>query len=170
MQRVKCSFRKGGLLMVEVGQRAIDFCLKGADEKEYCLKDFLGKWLVLYFYPKDNTSGCTKEAVGFTDLLDECRKLDCNVVGISPDSPERHRNFIEKYDLKVLLLSDPEHKVLEAYGAWGKKRMYGREYFGVIRTTYLIDPDGRVAHVWSNVKVKGHPEAVLEKLKELKGS
>ncbi len=150
-----------------VGEKAPDFCLKDADGKEHCLNEFKGKWLVLYFYPKDNTSGCTKEAVGFTDMLDQFRELNCEVVGVSPDSEDKHKKFMEKYDLKVLLLSDTEHKVLEAYGAWGKKRMYGREYYGVIRTTYLIDPEGKVAKVWKNVKVKGHPESVLEEVKRL---
>ncbi len=153
--------------MLELGANAVDFALQDSDGNIHSLKDYKGKWLVLYFYPKDNTSGCTKEAVGFTDALDEFKRLNCEVVGISPDPPDKHRSFIDKYDLKVTLLSDPEHKVLEAYGAWGKKRIYGREYYGVIRTTYLIDPEGKVAYIWKNVKVKGHVEEVLNKLKEL---
>ncbi len=152
--------------MIDIGQKAIDFCLPNEEEKEYCLKDFQGKWLVLYFYPKDNTSGCTKEAVGFSEKIEEFKRLNCEIVGISPDTPKRHKNFIEKYDLKIKLLSDTEHKVLETYGAWGKKKMYGREYFGVIRTTYLINEKGIVVKTWEKVKVKGHVDDVLNTLKE----
>ncbi len=152
--------------MIDIGQKAIDFCLPNEEEKEYCLKDFQGKWLVLYFYPKDNTSGCTKEAVGFSEKIEEFKRLNCEIVGISPDTPKRHKNFIEKYDLKIKLLSDTEHKVLETYGAWGKKKMYGREYFGVIRTTYLINEKGIVVKTWEKVNVKGHIDDVLNTLKE----
>ncbi len=152
--------------MLEVGKKAVDFCLLDENEKECCLKDFKGKWLVLYFYPKDNTSGCTKEAVGFSEKMEEFKKLNCSIVGISPDTPKKHKNFIEKYNLRVKLLCDPEHNTLETYGAWGKKKMYGREYFGVIRTTYLIDPDGIIVHIWNKVKVTGHIDNVLETLKE----
>ncbi len=152
--------------MIDIGQKAIDFCLPNEEEKEYCLKDFQGKWLVLYFYPKDNTSGCTREAVGFSEKIEEFKRLNCEIVGISPDTPKRHKNFIEKYDLKIKLLSDTEHKVLETYGAWGKKKMYGREYFGVIRTTYLINEKGIVVKTWEKVKVKGHVDDVLNTLKE----
>ncbi len=152
--------------MIDIGQKAIDFCLPNEEEKEYCLKDFQGKWLVLYFYPKDNTSGCTREAVGFSEKIEEFKRLNCEIVGISPDTPKRHKNFIEKYDLKIKLLSDTEHKVLETYGAWGKKKMYGREYFGVIRTTYLINEKGIVVKTWEKVKVKGHIDDVLNTLKE----
>jgi peroxiredoxin Q/BCP len=152
--------------MLQVKDKAIDFCLPDENEKEHCLKDFKGSWLVLYFYPKDNTSGCTKEAVGFSENLEEFKKLNCEIVGISPDTPKKHKNFIEKHNLKVMLLSDIEHKVLENYGAWGKKKMYGREYFGVIRSTYLINPEGLIVKIWNKVKVTGHMENVLKTLKE----
>ncbi|WP_456484898.1 thioredoxin-dependent thiol peroxidase [Desulfurobacterium sp.] len=153
--------------MIEPGKIAPGFCLKDDTGKETCLKDFKGKWVVLYFYPKDNTPGCTKEAEGFTEKLDEFKKLNAEVIGISPDSVESHRKFKEKKNLKVTLLSDPEHKVIEEYGVWKLKKRFGKEYYGVVRTTYLIDPEGKVAHVWKNVRVKGHVEKVLEMLKKL---
>ena len=155
--------------MLEIGQKAPEFCLKNQDEVEICLKDLRGKWVVLYFYPKDNTPGCTTEACDFTNELEEFEKLDAVILGVSPDSCKRHKNFIEKKNLKITLLCDEEKEVLKQYGAWGLKKMYGKEYEGVIRTTYLIDPDGNIAFVWPKVRVKGHVEKVKEKLKELKG-
>ncbi len=153
--------------MLKTGEKAPEFCLKDANEKDVCLKDFRGKYLVLYFYPKDNTSGCTKEAAGFSEKIDEIRKLGAEVVGISKDSIKSHQNFIKKHDLKIILLSDPEHEVIEKYGAWQLKKNYGREYYGTVRTTYLIDPEGKIAYVWPKVKVKGHVEDVIGKLREL---
>jgi len=154
--------------MLEIGQKAPEFCLKNQDEVEICLKDLKGKWIVLYFYPKDNTPGCTTEACDFTSELEEFEKLDAIILGVSPDSCSSHRKFIEKKNLKITLLCDENREVLKAYGAWGKKKMYAKEYEGVIRTTYLIDPDGKIAYVWPKVRVKGHVEKVKEKLKELK--
>ncbi|WP_187647336.1 thioredoxin-dependent thiol peroxidase [Nitrosophilus labii] len=154
--------------MLEIGQKAPDFCLKNQDEVEICLKDLKGKWIVLYFYPKDNTPGCTTEACDFTNEFEEFEALDAVILGVSPDSCESHRKFIEKKGLKITLLCDEEKKVLKAYGAWGKKKMYGKEYEGVIRTTYLIDPNGNIAYIWPKVRVKGHVEKVKERLKELK--
>ncbi|BCD68643.1 thioredoxin-dependent thiol peroxidase [Nitratiruptor sp. YY09-18] len=153
--------------MIGVGQGAPDFCLPNAQGVEICLKDLRGKWVVLYFYPKDNTPGCTTEALDFTAHLDEFQKLGAVVLGVSPDSCESHQKFIEKKNLAVTLLCDTDKEVLKKYGAWGMKKMYGKEYEGVIRTTYLIDPEGKVAAVWPKVRVKGHVEKVLEKLKEL---
>ena len=150
-----------------VGDPAPDFCLPNQDDAQVCLHDLRGRWVVLYFYPKDNTSGCTREAVDFTQHLEAFAERNAVVLGVSPDSTRSHRNFAQKHGLRVTLLSDPERKVLEAYGVWQKKRMYGREYWGVVRTTFLIDPEGRIAWVWPNVKVKGHAEAVLAKLMEL---
>ncbi len=152
---------------LKIGDKAPDFCLPDKDGNEICLKDFRGKWVVLYFYPKDNTSGCTKEAIDFTEHLDEFASLNAVVFGVSKDSVKSHKNFAEKHGLKVTLLSDPEHKVIEQYGAWKLKKRYGREYYGTQRSTFLIDPDGIIRHIWPNVRVKGHVEAVLEKLKEL---
>lgn len=150
----------------EAGDKAPDFTLPDQDENRVSLNDFKGKTVILYFYPKDNTSGCTKEAIGFTEVKNELSKKGAVVLGVSPDSPKSHRNFIEKKELKITLLSDPEHKVLEKYGAWGLKKNYGREYFGVIRSTFIISPDGKILYRWKNVKVNGHIDAVLKKLDE----
>ncbi len=152
---------------LEVGEKAPQFCLPNQDGEEVCLKDYKGRWVILYFYPKDNTSGCTREAKDFTEHLSDFKELGAVVFGVSPDSLESHRKFREKHSLKVTLLSDPEHKVLEAYGAWGLKKRYGKEYYGVIRSTFIIDPKGEIAYRWYNVRVNGHVEKVKEKLKEL---
>jgi len=154
--------------MLEVGAKAPEFCLPNQDENEVCLRDLKGKWVVLYFYPKDNTPGCTTEACDFTTNLPAFEDLDAVVLGVSPDSPKKHRNFIEKKELGITLLSDEDKKVLEEYGVWQLKKMCGREYMGVVRTTYIIDPDGKIAEVWKNVKVKGHVDKVRERLAELK--
>ena len=154
--------------MIEIGEKAKDFCLPNQDEVDICLRDLKGKWVVLYFYPKDNTPGCTTEACDFTQSLPDFEELDAVILGVSPDSPKKHRNFIEKKGLKITLLSDEDKKVLEDYGVWQLKKMYGREYMGVVRTTYLIDPEGKVVYRWDKVKVKGHVQAVKEKLEELK--
>ena len=151
----------------EVGAEAPDFCLPDQDGNEVCLHDLRGRWVVLYFYPKDNTSGCTREAVDFSTHLDDFTARGAVILGVSPDSVQSHQKFRQKHELRVTLLSDPEHQVLEAYGAWGKKKMYGREYWGVIRSTFLIDPEGRIAAVWPKVKVKGHVEDVLATLARL---
>ncbi len=154
--------------MIEIGEKAKDFCLPNQDEVDICLRDLKGKWVVLYFYPKDNTPGCTTEACDFTQSLPNFEDMDAVILGVSPDSPKKHRNFIEKKGLKITLLSDEDKKVLEDYGVWQLKKMCGREYMGVVRTTYLIDPEGKVAYRWDKVRVKGHVEAVKEKLEELK--
>ncbi len=154
--------------MIEIGEKAKDFCLPNQDEVDICLRDLKGKWVVLYFYPKDNTPGCTTEACDFTQSLPDFEELDAVILGVSPDSPKKHRNFIEKKALKITLLSDEDKKVLQEYGVWQLKKMYGREYMGVVRTTYLIDPEGKVVYRWDKVKVKRHVEKVKEKLEELK--
>jgi peroxiredoxin Q/BCP len=153
-----------------VGKKAPDFTLANQDDEKVKLSELGGGWVVLYFYPKDDTPGCTVEACDFTAGLKDFQKLDATVLGCSPDSTERHRKFIEKYKLKITLLSDPEHKVLEKYGAWGEKNMYGRVTMGVIRSTVIIDPAGKVARHWPKVKSAGHAEAVREALKELKAA
>ena len=150
-----------------IGEKAPDFCLPDYQGKKHSLKDFRGKWVVLYFYPKDNTSGCTREAKEFTDAKDEFEKLNAVIIGISKDSPKSHEKFINKHNLNILLLSDEEHSVIEAYGAWGKKKRYGKEYFGTVRSTFLIDPEGRIVKVWKNVRVNGHVDDVLKTLKEV---
>ncbi len=152
---------------LEAGMPAPDFELKDASGHPVRLSQLLGRWVVLYFYPRDNTSGCTLEAIDFTRALPAFEKLNAVVLGVSPDSCLSHQKFAQKHHLKVTLLSDPDHQVLEAYGVWQKKRRYGREYVGVVRSTFLIDPEGRVREVWRNVRVKGHVESVLNRLKTL---
>ncbi|MDH4211136.1 MAG: thioredoxin-dependent thiol peroxidase [candidate division WOR-3 bacterium] len=147
---------------LKVGDKAPEFCLPDANNKKVCIDEFRGRWLVLYFYPRDNTSGCTKEAVDFTANVKDFKKMNAAVVGVSPDSVTSHMNFISKHDLEVILLSDPEHKVLEEYGVWQKKSMYGREYYGVVRTTFVIDPKGKIKQKWEKVKVAGHADAVKD--------
>jgi thioredoxin-dependent peroxiredoxin len=153
--------------MVEVGDMAPEFCLPASASREVCLESYRGKWLVLYFYPRDNTSGCTREAVDFTAALPELREMGAEVVGISRDSSASHGKFAEKHSLKVLLLSDQDHKVTEAYGAWSLKKMYGKESYGVVRSTFLIDPQGRIARVWRKVRVEGHVQGVIKALQEI---
>ena len=152
---------------LQVGDQAPEFCLPNKDDKKVCLKDFKGKNVILYFYPMDNTPGCTIEAIGFTNILPEFEKLEAIVVGISPDSPKSHAKFAEKKKLKVKLLSDTDKKVLKLYGAWGKNKFRGNEYIGVIRSTFLIDPSGQIVHVWPKVSVKGHAEEVKSVLSEI---
>jgi len=153
--------------MLKINEKAPEFCLPDQDEKEICLKDFAGKWVVLYFYPKDNTSGCTKEAIGFTEEKAAFEELGAVILGVSKDSVASHVRFIQKQELRITLLSDPEHEVIEAYGAWQLKKNYGREYFGVMRSTFLINPERNIAFIWPKVRVKGHVEAVKAKLEEI---
>jgi peroxiredoxin Q/BCP len=155
-------------LELKVGVNAPGFSLPDKDNKDVSLKDFRGKYVILYFYPKDNTPGCTTEAIGFTGILPELQKLDATVIGISPDSPKSHAKFIEKKNLKVTLLSDEDKKIIKAYGKWGKKTFRGKEYLGVTRSTFLIDPEGKIVYIWSKVSVKGHPEEVKKVLEELR--
>jgi peroxiredoxin Q/BCP len=152
---------------LEVGSRAPDFCLPDMDEKNICLGDFKGHFVVIYFYPRDNTSACTLEAKNFTENEKEFSSLLTPVIGISPDPPQSHRKFVEKQGLKVHLLSDIGHNVLEKYGVWRMKKMYGKEYMGVQRSTFIIDPDGTIAAVWRKVKVKGHVDEVKSILNKL---
>ena len=153
---------------ITVGKSAPKFALKNQDDQVVKLGDYAGKWLVLYFYPKDDTPGCTTQACDFTAGIKSFEKLDAAVLGCSPQSPESHRKFIAKYKLRIPLLSDPDHTALEAYGAWGEKTLYGKTSMGVIRSTVIIDPTGKVAHHWPKVSAKGHADAVKEKLTELK--
>jgi peroxiredoxin Q/BCP len=155
------------ILELKIGSKAPDFSLPNKDNKDVSLKDFKGKYVILYFYPKDNTPACTTEAIGFTGILPALQKLDAIVIGISPDSPESHAKFIEKKNLKVILLSDVDKKVIKEYGKWGKKKFREKEYMGVIRSTFLIDPEGIIVHIWPKVSVKGHPEDVEGVLKEI---
>lgn len=155
--------------MLDVGKKAPTFTLLDQDGAKRKLSEFAGRWVVLYAYPKDDTPGCTREACDFTAGLAGFEALDATVLGISRDTPESHAKFAKKHGLKVTLLSDPDHAVLEAYGAWGEKVLYGKKSVGVIRSTVLVDPAGKVAHHWKKVKVDGHAEAVRAKLAELSG-
>lgn len=150
--------------ILEVGERAPAFKLRNTEGKTVSLSDFKGKWVVLYFYPKDDTPGCTMEAIEFSGLKKDFDKEDAVVLGVSPDSEASHEKFVSKYDLTIELLSDPEKKMLEKYGVWQEKSMYGKKYMGVARTTYLINPDGKIEEVWGKVKAGGHADAVREKL------
>ena len=152
---------------LSINVQAPNFSLPNQDSAEISLQDFSGSWVVLYFYPKDKTPGCTKEACDFRDNLLELNGLSAVVLGVSPDSVKSHQSFIEKEKLNFTLLSDSNKNVLKAYGAWGLKKLYGKEYEGVIRSTFIINPQGKIAFMWKNVKVKGHIEAIKEKLKEL---
>lgn len=153
--------------MLEVGKKAPAISLLDGKGSKRSLKEFLGKKVVLYFYPKDNTSGCTQESCDFRDVFPKFNKLDAVVIGISPDSVESHRKFAEKYSLPFILLSDENKKVVEKYEVWKEKNMYGRKYMGVERTTFLIDKKGVIRKIYPKVKVKGHAEQVLLDLKEI---
>ena len=150
--------------MIETGKAAPAFTLKNENNEDVSLTDLSGQWVVLYFYPKDDTPGCTIEACDFTEGLGEFEALEAVVYGCSPDDPESHRKFIAKFNLRVCLLSDPSHKMMEEYGAWGEKNMYGKKVEGVIRSTLIIDPKGNVAHHWRKVQAQGHAEKVRAKL------
>lgn len=150
-------------MAIEEGKAAPAFTLKDTDGNKVALKDLKGKNVVVYFYPKDDTPGCTKEACGFRDLWGEIEKTGTVVLGVSPDDAASHRKFVDKYELPFTLLSDPDKKVMEKYGAWGEKNMYGKKTMGVIRSTVLIGADGKVKKHWKRVaKAETHPEKVLE--------
>jgi len=151
--------------MLTIGSIAPDFCLPDSNGRQVCLTDYRGQWVVLYFYPKDNTSGCTAEAIDFSGQIETFRKLGAAIIGISPDPVSSHLKFIQQHDLKITLLSDPEHQILKSYGVWQLKKMDGREYYGVARTTYLIDPHGRIVNLWQKVNVAGHAENVVCQLR-----
>ncbi|MQM40454.1 putative peroxiredoxin bcp [wastewater metagenome] len=153
-------------MAVEVGQTAPDFTLKASDGKEVSLSDFRGKNVVLYFYPKDMTPGCTTEACDFRDHHEEFQGLDTVILGVSPDPLDRHSKFIDKYDLPFLLLADEDHEVAKTYGVWKSKKMFGNEYMGIERSTFVIDKEGKLVKEWRKVKVKDHVEESLEYIKE----
>lgn len=150
-----------------VGSPAPAFTLPDQDGNPVSLQELQGRWVVLYFYPKDDTPGCTTEACDFTAGLKDFEALTAVVLGCSPDNAASHRKFIAKHGLKLTLLSDTDHQVMERYGAWGEKKMYGKTTQGVIRSTVLIDPTGQVAHHWKNVRAAGHAEQVRQKLEAL---
>lgn len=153
--------------MAEAGKKAPAFTLATDGAGKVSLKDLAGKKVVLYFYPKDDTSGCTAEAQDFRDLLPKFKKAGATVIGVSKDSVAKHDKFKAKYDLNFPLGSDEDCKVCEKYGVWVEKSMYGRKYMGIERATFLIDEKGKIAKVWRKVKVKGHAQEVLDEVKAL---
>jgi peroxiredoxin Q/BCP len=150
------------------GQRAPAFTLSDQDGKEHSLKDFIGQWVALYFYPKDDTPGCTAEACSFRDGYAVLRRQKVVVLGVSADSIKKHKKFAEKYTLPFPLLADEEKKVVELYGVWSKKRFMGREYMGITRTTFLIDPEGKIAKIYDQVTPDKHADEILADVKNLK--
>ncbi len=153
--------------MAEIGQTAPVFNLPRDGGGEISLSDLRGKPVVVYFYPKDDTPGCTKQAIGFTDLLPDFKAAGADIIGISKDTVAKHDKFIAKHELGVILASDEEGKTCEDYGVWVEKNMYGRKYMGIERATFLIDANGQIAQVWRKVKVPGHVDAVLDAVKAL---
>ncbi|GIX07231.1 MAG: peroxiredoxin [Candidatus Poribacteria bacterium] len=153
--------------MPTVGEPAPDFTAVDQDGRTVRLSELRGKNVVLYFYPRDDTPGCTKEACGFRDAMERIAATNTVVLGVSPDGPESHRRFIEKHHLNFSLLCDPEHRIAELYEAYGEKQFYGQKRMGVLRKTYLIDAQGRIARVWPRVRPEGHAEEVLQAIEEL---
>ena len=156
--------------MIEVGAASPPFDLENEHDEKVSLESLRGQWVVLYFYPRDDTPGCTKEACEFTAGIERFRDLDAVVLGCSPDGTAAHRKFIAKHSLDLTLLSDPTHETMERYGAWGEKVLYGRKSVGVIRSTVLIDPEGRVAHHWRKVRAAGHADHVARRLADLRAA
>ena len=152
---------------MKTGEFAPNFTAIDRESNNISLQHFNNQWLVLYFYPKDNTPGCTTQASEFTDKLPQFQALNTQVVGISPDSISSHGKFIDKHNLKIILLSDPEHQIAEDYGVWQLKKFMGKEYMGIVRSTFLLDPTGKITQIWSNVRVKTHVDAVLDAVKHL---
>ena len=153
--------------MLKKNTKAPTFNLDSTNEKIYSLKDSMGKYVVLYFYPKDDTPGCTIETNDFNILLHKFKKLNCDVFGISKDDLKSHHKFKEKYKIKFDLLSDVKLNILKKYKVWTKKKFMGREFMGIVRTTFLIDPNGKIIKIWDNVKVKDHAKEVLDTLKSI---
>ena len=149
----------------QIGQDAPNFSAPDQTGNTVSLNDKKGSWLVLYFYPKDNTPGCTTEAKDFSEYLEQFKELGADIIGVSPDDEKSHCKFIDKHDLSIQLLSDPDHEVIEAYGGWRLKKFMGKEYMGVVRSTFLISPEGKIAQVWDKVRVKAHVEKVLQELR-----
>ncbi len=152
--------------MLQSGDKAPDFFSESDNEKKVSLKDYLGKRVVLYFYPKDNTSGCTVEAIEFSGLINSFKDLNTEIIGVSPDSVKSHINFKNKHNLNITLISDPDKEICQSYDVWREKSMYGKKYMGVLRSTFIISPDGIIEKAMYNVKAKGHAEAVLCDLKK----
>lgn len=166
-KKVKSKNKSSKTPELMVGQKAPNFTLLSDTGEKISLKDFRGKKVVLYFYPKDDTPGCTKEACSFRDNMNRILERGAVVIGVSADSVESHKKFKEKYNLNFPLLSDEKHKVLEKYGVWKERILYGKKFMGTERTTFIIDESGKIAHIFRKVKVDGHTEEVLKKLDEL---
>ena len=155
--------------MLQVGDQApLDIFVEDQDGSEVSLQDYLWKYVVVYFYPNDDTPGCTKEACGFRDGMRRFEKLDVPVIGMSKDSPSKHQKFMAKYDLNFQLWSDADHELQDAFGVWQKKKFMGKEFMGTVRSTFIIDPEGMVVQVWEKVKPAGHADEVEKALKKLK--
>jgi peroxiredoxin Q/BCP len=154
-------------MALKVGDKAPSFKLKNQDAKSISLSDLKGKSVVLYFYPKDDTSGCTKEACNFRDEFPKFGNMKAEIIGVSTDSVESHKKFADKYKLPFNLLSDEKKEVVEKYGVWKEKNMYGKKYMGIERTTFIIDPSGKISNIFQKVKVDEHNQKVMEALKEL---
>ncbi|MCD8510240.1 MAG: thioredoxin-dependent thiol peroxidase [Bacillus sp. (in: Bacteria)] len=155
-------------MAIEVGQQVPDFSMKGNGGKEVKLGDYRGKYVVLYFYPKDMTPGCTTQACDFRDQHESFKDVNAVILGVSPDPLERHEKFINKHDLPFELIADEDHELAEAFGVWKLKKNFGKEYMGIERSTFIIDPEGKLVKEWRKVKVKGHVEEALEYLREHK--
>ncbi len=156
------------MMSLQKGDAAPEFTMPTENSGQTTLADYAGKFLVLYFYPKDNTPGCTVEAKDFSALKSDFAKAGAEILGVSRDSVKKHENFIAKQDLTISLGADLEGKVTEDYGVWVEKKMYGKTYMGIQRATFLISPDGKIAEIWPKVKVKGHAQEVLETTQSLK--
>ncbi|MGB0576355.1 MAG: thioredoxin-dependent thiol peroxidase [Alphaproteobacteria bacterium] len=154
-------------MMVDIGDKAPDFSAATDGDGSISLKDLKGKKVVLYFYTKDMTPGCTTEACGFRDAHPDFSKINAEIIGVSKDSVKRHDKFKEKYDLPFTLAADEDGRMCEAYGVWQEKKNYGKTYMGIVRSTFLIDEKGKIAAVWRNLRVKGHVENVLEEAQKL---
>ena len=153
--------------MIKIDDKAPQFCLPNQDDVEICLRDLKGKWIVLYFYPKDNTPGCTTEACEFTQAQPDFNDLDAIILGVSADPTKKHRSFIEKKELDITLLSDESTDMMQEYGVWQLKKNYGKEYMGIVRTTLIINPQGVIKALWEKVRVKDHVSNVQKTLQEL---
>ncbi len=154
---------------LQVGDMAPDFTLPGDNGEDIRLSDYRAQNVILYFYPRDDTPGCTKEAIGFTEAKTELEALNTVVIGMSKDTPAKHDKFIAKHELDLRLASDEAGDVLEDYGVWVEKKNYGKTYMGIVRSTFLIGPDGKILQVWPKVRVKGHVEAVVEAVRDHAG-
>lgn len=153
--------------MLKIDDKAPEFCLPNQDDVEICMRDIKGKWIVLYFYPRDSTPGCTTEACEFTEAAPDFNSLDAIILGVSADTTKKHRSFIEKQNLGITLLSDESTDMMQEYGVWKMKKNYGKEYMGIVRTTLIINPEGIVKAVFENVRVKEHVAKVKVELERL---